>query len=88
MSEDTDQDLACAGIDDGYESVFEERFKPRQQFFYVVLQDNTGKIVDIGHYNDYEVALMRGMDKAKETGTQWSIFSLAGKFVDGNFVGK
>lgn len=62
--------------------------KKKQQFFYVVLQNNEGKIVDIQHYNDYEIALMRGMDKSKETGTFWSIYSLSGKFVDGNFSGR
>ena len=57
----------------------------KQQFFYVVLQNQEGKIIDITHYSDYDVALMRGMEKSKETGNYWSIFSLAGKFVDGNF---
>lgn len=60
----------------------------KQQFFYVVLQDRHGKIVDINHYNDYEVALMRGMDKSKETGMYWSIYSLNSKFIDGNFIPK
>lgn len=78
-----------AGMD-GTESIEDvvEKPKQKQQFFYVVLQDNTGKIVDIKHHNDYEAALMQGMEKSKQTGTSWSIFSLNGKFVDGNFVGK
>jgi hypothetical protein len=62
--------------------------KVKQQFFYVVLQDNTGKIIDINHYTDYDTALMRGMEKAKETGSSWSIFSLQGKFIDGNFTSR
>jgi len=66
----------------------EEQIKQKQHFFYVILQDRERKIVDITHYNDYDVALMRGMEKSKETGTYWSIYSLNGKFVDGNFVGK
>lgn len=73
-----------AGMD-GTENILEVMPKLKQQFFYVVLQDRSGKIIDISHYDDYELALMRGMDKSKETGTYWSIYSLNSKFVDGNF---
>jgi len=60
----------------------------KQQYFYVVLQNENGQIVDIKHYTDYDTALLYGMGKSKETGTQWSVFSLNGRFVDGNFVGQ
>ena len=65
--------------------------KLKQHFFYVVLQDDNGHIVDINHYTDYDTALLRGMEKAKDSGTFWSIYSLSGpssKFVDGNFRSK
>src|SRR5579859_7519409 len=72
----------------GMEEIVKERNKQKQHFFYVVLQDTTGKIINISHHNDYETALMWGMDKAKETGTYWSTYALNGKFVDGNYIGR
>lgn len=71
----------------GMEDIVKERNKQKQQFFYVVLQDDTGKIVGISHYNDYDLALLKGMEKAKESYTSWSIFDLNGRFIDGNFSG-
>jgi hypothetical protein len=62
--------------------------RPKQHFFYVAWQDSTGKIVDIKHYEDYELALMKGMEKAKDMGTTYTIRDLNGRFVDGNFVGR
>lgn len=65
---------------DGYDFAIPKK----QQFFYVVWQNEEGRIIDIKHYDDYDVALMRGMDQSKETGTLWSIYALNGRFVDGN----
>jgi hypothetical protein len=66
----------------------EKDTKPKRHFFYVILQDGSGKIVDISHWTDYEIALTRAMDKAKEGNFSYSIFNLEGKFIDGNFVGR
>ena len=71
----------------GMERIVEERGKQKQHFFYVAWQDDSGKIIDIKHYDDYETALMKAMDNGKITGTTYTIRDLNGRFIDGNFIG-
>jgi hypothetical protein len=66
----------------------EEQAKPKQHFFYVAWQDETGRIIDIKHYDDYDTALMKGMENAKLTGTTYTIRDLKGRLVDSNYNGK
>jgi hypothetical protein len=66
----------------------DEKLKLKQQFFYVAWQDGSGRIIDIKHYNDYDTALLKGMENAKVTGTTWTIRDLSGRFVDGNYESK
>jgi hypothetical protein len=65
-----------------------QQIKPKQQFFYVAWQDDSGRIIDIKHYDDYDTALLKGMENAKVTGTTWTIRDLSGRFIDGNYIGK
>jgi hypothetical protein len=60
----------------------------RKHFFYVAWQDDSGRIIDIKHFDDYDTALLKGMENAKASGTTYTIRDLAGRFVDGNYVSK
>ena len=57
----------------------------KTHFFYLALQDKSGKIVKIIHDTSYDKLLEQGMQEAKSIQGTWSIFNLKGRFVDGNF---
>lgn len=76
-----------AGMD-GTEQITEAMPKLKQHFFYVAWQDDAGRIIDIKHYDDYDMALMRAMQNAKLTATTYTIRDLKGRLVDSNYVSK
>jgi hypothetical protein len=72
----------------GMEKIAKEQAKPKQHFFYVAWQDDSGRIIDIKHYDDYDTALLKAMGNAKTTGTTYTIRDLNGRFIDGNYVSR
>ena len=67
---------------------FINKVKVRPQFFYLVFQDGDLKITGIEHGNNYDILWERGIEKAKESGGFWSVWSIHGKFINGNFVSR
>ena len=53
--------------------------------FILSIRGADGKIIDTVSHTDYDMLILEGMERAKETKGAWEIFNSLGKRIDGSF---
>ena len=56
-----------------------------KHYFILTIRDTEGVILDIVNNTDYDILLLEGMERSKDSKGSWEVYNSLGKRLDGSY---